>query len=282
MDEQTRIPIVHNPSGQPPAQPYGDVTKLNTCRLVLNSVGKEVLADIMGDYLDLLQTSAAVYEKNGDYAQGLFTSGWCRKMDATSRRLCGTDDNQAALQSGKWHCHESCWQTSNASIETGGPADRPCLGGIRIYAVPIVAGSEVVGSINFGYGPPPQDRQKLREIADRYGLSVDELRKEAAGYESRPSHIIEIAKSRLQTAARLIGEIIERKHVEEELRRLNDNLEQRVEERTAELQRMVNLMAGREVRMAELKDVLGRLRAQVKSAGLTPVADDPLGAVEEK
>lgn len=277
MPEQTGIPIVRNPRRPSQAQPYGDVTKLNTCRLVMDSVGKEMIADIMGDYLDLLQTSAAVYEKNGDYAQGLFTSGWCRQMDATSRHLCGTDDNRAALQSGKWHCHESCWQTSRASIETGAPADKPCLGGIRIYAIPIVAGGEIVGSINFGYGDPPQDPHTLREIADRYGLSVDELRKEAAGYTSRPAHIIEIAKSRLQTAARLIGEIIERKHVEEKLRQLNDDLERRVRERTAELQRMVDMMTGREVRMAELKDVLRQLRTQLKTAGLTPVADDPLG-----
>jgi len=55
-------------------------------------------------------------------------------------------------------------------------------------------------------------------------------------------------------------------------------LEQRVSERTAELTRAVNLMAGREVRMAELKDVIRQLRAQLEEAGLTPVADDPLFA----
>ena len=39
---------------------------------------------------------------------------------------------------------------------------------------------------------------------------------------------------------------------------------------------MVNLMAGREIRMAELKDVIRQLRAQLEEAGMTPVADDPL------
>lgn len=53
-------------------------------------------------------------------------------------------------------------------------------------------------------------------------------------------------------------------------------LEARVDERTAELRKMVNLMAGREVRMAELKEVIARLRAQLEEAGLKPVADDPL------
>ncbi len=53
-------------------------------------------------------------------------------------------------------------------------------------------------------------------------------------------------------------------------------LEQRVLERTDELQTLVNLMAGREVRMAELKKVIRKLRAQLEKAGLKPAANDPL------
>lgn len=55
-----------------------------------------------------------------------------------------------------------------------------------------------------------------------------------------------------------------------------DQLEERVQERTAELQQVINLMAGREVRMAGLKKAIKKLRAQIKEAGMTPVADDPL------
>ena len=54
------------------------------------------------------------------------------------------------------------------------------------------------------------------------------------------------------------------------------HLEGKIRERTAELQKMINLMAGREVRMAELKKVIKNLRAQLESAGMTPVADDPI------
>ena len=55
-----------------------------------------------------------------------------------------------------------------------------------------------------------------------------------------------------------------------------------VEKRAAELRKMVNLMAGREVRMAELKKVIRELRAQLEAAGLTPAADDPLLAGQEE
>jgi len=52
--------------------------------------------------------------------------------------------------------------------------------------------------------------------------------------------------------------------------------EEEIKKRTTELREMVNLMAGREIRMAELKDVIRQLRAQLEEAGMTPVADDPL------
>ncbi len=61
-----------------------------------------------------------------------------------------------------------------------------------------------------------------------------------------------------------------------QLQEAREQLEEKVKERTAELRKTVNLMAGREVRMAELKETIRKLREQVESAGLTPVADDPL------
>ncbi len=68
----------------------------------------------------------------------------------------------------------------------------------------------------------------------------------------------------------------ERKRAEEALRQHREHLEELVRERTAELRKIVNAMAGREVRMADLKDAIRKLRAQLEEAGLTPVADDPL------
>ena len=82
--------------------------------------------------------------------------------------------------------------------------------------MPIRAGDEIVGSLNFGYGDPPRDEQKLRDLAVKYNVTVEELRGHAEAYESRPPYIIEMAKRSLQTSSRLLGEIIERQRVEKQ------------------------------------------------------------------
>lgn len=223
-----------------PVPSYGDLSELNSSRLILDSVGKNVLQEIANDFLSLLETSAAIYEKNGDYALGIFASGWCRFMDRASRELCNTEDNRAALQCGKWVCHESCWnEASLPAIESGQPVDIECQGGVRLYAVPIVAGEEIIGAINFGYGDPPRDEKKLNELAEKYRIPLDKLLKKAKEYETRPYYIVETAKDRLKTSAKLIGEIVSRKITQKEILKLNRELEQRVIERTAQLKASV-------------------------------------------
>jgi PAS domain S-box-containing protein len=203
---------------------FSNLVNLNTRRLLLDVVEQSMLEELVNDSLDLLDTSAAVYEANGDYALGLLASGWCKLLSQGSRDLCAGDDREA-LQSGVWHCHESCWtQASKICIETLQPVDIECLGGIRIYSVPIVGSQEVLGAINCGYGNPPLDSGKLEEIAELYQVDVETLRQAAQAYESRPGFIIDVAKNRLHTSAKLIAEITERNLAEKENLRHNQNL----------------------------------------------------------
>jgi PAS domain S-box-containing protein len=199
------------PHRDAPTPEYGDLSQLNKDGLILSTVGSEQLLDLASEYLDLLETSAAVYEKNGDYALGLFTSGWCRLMDTSSRKLSDTEDNSVALASGKWLCHEACWADASVrAMETDGPIDIACRGGIRLYAVPVRANGEVIGAINFGYGDPPADSGSLENLAQAYDVSTDELRRAAAEYQSRPPFIIDLAKRRLQKSAYYLGRLVER------------------------------------------------------------------------
>ena len=218
-------------------QGYGDLIELNSDGIILKYIGPELLRSFSSDYLELLGTSSAIYEANGDYAFGIFASGWCRMMDKASRNLCNTPDNIEALNSGRWLCHESCWtDCSQKAILENTPVDIECNGGIRLYAVPIIASGEVVGAINFGYGDPPENREKLQKLADNYQENYDDLVREADEYESRPPYIIDMAKKRLHATARLIGSLVEKKQAEEEILNLNEKLEQRVIERTAQLE----------------------------------------------
>ncbi len=197
---------------------YGDVTELNTERTILDNVGKETLQTLTSELMDLLDTSVAIYEKNGDYAFGVFNSGWCQVLEASSRKLCNTNDNKVALNCGKWHCHDDCWNNSaKAAIIGKKSTDIDCIGAIKLYAEPIFVGDEVIGVINIGYGNPPTDDKTLSDLSEKFCIDFDTLKQKALDYKQRPDFIVEIAKKRLKSVAKLIGEIVSKKQTEQEL-----------------------------------------------------------------
>ncbi|MBT3390869.1 MAG: PAS domain S-box protein [Chloroflexi bacterium] len=83
-------------------------------------------------------------------------------------------------------------------------------------------------------------------------------------------------RSDVNSFVTIFSDITDRKAAEAALQLANSELEDRVSERTRELQILVNSMAGREVRMADLKKAIKKLRRQIQEAGMEPVADDPL------
>lgn len=201
---------------------YGDVTELNTERTILDGVGKETLNTLTSELMDLLDTSVAVYEKNGDYAYGVFNSGWCQLLDASSRKLCNVPDNKTALNCGRWLCHDRCWLASKTSIDEKNTIAMDCVGGLTLFAEPIIAGNEVVGSINIGYGNPPIDDKTLKELSERFDIDFDILKQKALDYKPRPDFIFQIAKKRLKSVARLIGQTIYNKQIEMQLKKQID------------------------------------------------------------
>ena len=113
-----------------------------------------------------------------------------------------------------------------------------------IVSLPLKMSAKVVGVMNVALDLP-------------YDFTEEELR------------ILELLADQAAVA-------IDNARLHEQIQEHAQNLEFRVEERTAELTKLINLMAGREVRMAELKQVIRVLRKQLADAGITPIANDPL------
>ncbi len=76
-------------------------------------------------------------------------------------------------------------------------------------------------------------------------------------------------------------DITEQKLAQNKLEVYGKNQEEIVEKKTSDLRKTINLMAGREVRMLELKKVIKLLQSQIKEMGMVPVADDPIKGGKE-
>ncbi len=92
----------------------------------------------------------------------------------------------------------------------------------------------------------------------------------------------ELQASYLETLASTISLSLQNARLYQKVRSDAAALDKRVEDRTQELNTMVELMTGREVRMSELKKVITKLREQLKEEGITPTAYDPLLGPDEE
>ena len=197
-----------------------------------NIIGEELLNKIQDSYLKYLESSAAIYEVNGDYAAALFASKYCDFLNQASRKLAGKTDGEA-LKSGRWICYEDCWATSLKSIKDKKPCEIECSGGIKIYAAPIIADDMVIGSNNAGVSNPPTDEKKIKEIAEKYKVDPKELLRIAKEYVPRPEYVSNAAKSHIAVAAEEITEIFMRKRSDEEIilhKKAEEKLRQAAEE----------------------------------------------------
>jgi signal transduction histidine kinase len=221
---------------------------------VAGMIGEDMMADMLGDSLDLVGHAVAFFEKNGTCAMCFLASEWCRCVyrhaAAASAASRATGEPFPAIEP----CRANAWEALiREAIETGAPVERADGAGLNVYAVPIKAGSEVAGVMAFAYGDPPSRREDLQAIARVCGAPLEELLAKAAAYAPRPPYIVAIAKNRLLTSANLSGEIVTRKRAErilrlsqQELQRHREHLEDLVRERTEEI-RAANEQLKREV-----------------------------------
>jgi PAS domain S-box-containing protein len=179
-------------------------------------IGEKLLNKIQDSYSKYLDSSAAIYETNGEYAAALFSSRYCDFLNQASRKLAGKSDKQA-LKSGKWICHEDCWATSRKAMKDKKPCEQECSGGIKIFAVPITADGMVIGSNNAGVSNPPTDEKRIKEIAGKYKVDAKELLRIAREYVPRPDYVLDAAKNHIRIAADNIAEFFLRRTGEEKM-----------------------------------------------------------------
>jgi PAS domain S-box-containing protein len=197
----------------------------NAARLILDAAGGNLLAEIAADFSTLMGTCFAVHEANGEVAYSALTSDWGRFLDAHFAPHCAEAGICAPAGCDRWLSQHSPWKdVSLQAMKLGAPAEYWVPGGIGLYVVPIFAGDEVVGSIGVGHGDPIRDPGQLAAFAAKLGVDVAQLERHAAAYETRPPFIVDLAKQRLASSARLIGEIVQRHRSELRLRQIGDEL----------------------------------------------------------
>ena len=126
-------------------------------------------------------------------------------------------------------------------------------------------------------------KQALAGEIDSYSLEKRFLHKDGSIFYAELSvSVVRKDDGSTDYLITLINDITEHKEAEAALKRLNNELDERVEKRTKELNTMVMLMSGREIRMADLKKVITALRTQLKEAGIEPMAFDPLLGPDEE
>lgn len=145
----------------------------------------------------------------------------------------------------------------------------------------------VYAAESYTFGVVPQFEQRklhaiwdpiIEELEKRTGLKfkllttlkIQDFEKEFAISVSLTTSPIKDADDRIVGASTIAHDITDRKRAEEEIRTLNAELEQRVKERTAELEeknaelgRLNRIFVGREMRMIELKERIRELETRL-------------------
>jgi len=255
---------------------------------LLDIVDKDRLSDIQDSYMGYLGSSGGIYDINGESIVLHAASGYCEFLNNASRKLCGdVENNKAAISSGKWICYEHCCSVNQECLRSEKPEVNECPGGILTYAVPVMADGMVIGSISAGVSNPPQDGDRIRQIAEQYHVDHGQLIDMAAKHESRPDCLFHAARQHMLAASRIIADIYEKNLYQKTFARkidslkeanaklvlaqinakdLSDTLKMQVKERTAnvklkntELENMLKSFVGRELRMVELKNEIKKL-----------------------
>ena len=202
--------------------------------VIYRCLGDEVLGRLMSDFLDLAASAGAIYEASGTLVMGVAISAWARTLAGPGQH--GFTRMTASTVAGITPDGPCSWaEAAHLSMAQRAAVECLCDDGLRLYFAPIVTRNKVVGAAGFSFGDPPTDDEATQRVAERYGVPTGTLQAAARAHTARPSLITSLAKSHLVITMELMGEVIERRMAELELRDERRNLESTVQKRTREL-----------------------------------------------
>ncbi|HPN38143.1 MAG TPA: PAS domain S-box protein [Melioribacteraceae bacterium] len=189
------------------------IFKTDAKGLIYDNINKEILQGIMFDYLQLLESSSIVFERDGSYALGIFQSDWCINLHESKKlRKNLNNGNRCTI------CFYNEWEfCGKVAIEKKTIVTYKCEAGIEIIGVPIFVFGQVLGSLCAALTSPTQVTEELEKISGIYNLPGMMLRKSSFNYDKRPQYIIELAKERINISAKLIGTLVEKSITERDL-----------------------------------------------------------------
>ena len=147
---------------------------------IADAVGFDTLDELVGDIMDLTDSSCGVYAQDGTCCYFMEDPVWTG--------LSG---------------HGDVLRLGVSRVLKSGLAEHISVSPHVGYAVyPVFAGREIAGALHLGWGNPPEVRE----------------------YRTRPPYILDLARQRGKSSARLIGEILERHRLEKHRERLQQEL----------------------------------------------------------
>jgi len=145
-------PSPDDPIPQPPQSSVCSLARSKVASEILDAAGETLLAEIAATFHALMGTFFAVHEANGELAYGVRAAVWRHFLEDSPTQPCASTGVCEPRACGKWLGRESPGKDACAqAVERGQPVDLESTCGLRVYAVPVHAGGQVVGAIGLGY-----------------------------------------------------------------------------------------------------------------------------------
>jgi PAS domain S-box-containing protein len=213
-----------------------NASRLHLMQFAANHSMGELLEEALNQAEDLTDSRIGFYHLVDEDQQNLRLQAWSTRTNAEFCRAEGMDMHYPIAKAGIWvdcvHEGKPVIHNDYAALphRKGIPAGHPAV--VRELVAPVLRRGKIKAILGVGNRPSDYRDRDVESIL----LLID-----------------------------LIWEIVERKQVDDERERLNQELDRRVSERTAELaaknaelERANRLFVGRELRMIELKEQLQR------------------------